>query len=106
MILSLVGLAILFLICFLGVPLGYGMLIIGTVGFAYLRGPVPAMEMAGQQIVDLSMNYNFSTLPLFILMGAFVHRAKLSEDLYEAANAWLSHWRGGGDATDAQVQIS
>jgi C4-dicarboxylate transporter, DctM subunit len=41
------------------------------------------------------MNYNFSTLPLFILMGAFVHRAKLSDDLYEAANAWLSHWRGG-----------
>jgi C4-dicarboxylate transporter, DctM subunit len=52
------------------------------------------------------MNYNFSTLPLFILMGAFVHRAKLSDDLYEAANAWLSHWRAGGDATDAQVQIS
>jgi C4-dicarboxylate transporter, DctM subunit len=95
MILSLIGLAILFVICFLGVPLGYGMLIIGTVGFAYLRGPVPAMEMAGQHIVDLSMNYNFSTLPLFILMGAFVHRAKLSDDLYEAANAWLSHWRGG-----------
>jgi hypothetical protein len=49
MILSLVGLAILFLICFLGVPLGYGMLIIGTVGFAYLRGPVPAMEIAGSR---------------------------------------------------------
>lgn len=85
----------MFLICFLGVPLGFGMLIIGTIGFAYIRGSIPAMEMAGQQIVDLSMNYNFSTLPLFILMGAFVHRAKLSDDLYEAANAWLSHWRGG-----------
>ena len=95
MILSLVGLAFLFLICFLGVPLGFGMLIVGTAGFAYIRGSVPAMEMAGQQIIDLSMNYNFSTLPLFILMGAFVHRAKLSDDLYEAANAWLSHWRGG-----------
>ncbi|MEZ5792752.1 MAG: TRAP transporter large permease [Nitratireductor sp.] len=95
MILSLVGLSLLFLICFLGVPLGYGMLIIGTLGFAYIRGSGPAMEMAGQQIIDLSMNYNFSTLPLFVLMGAFVHRAKLSDDLYEAANAWLSHWRGG-----------
>jgi len=95
MILSLIGLAALFVICFLGVPLGYGMLIIGTLGFAYIRGMGPAMEMAGQQIVDLSMNYNFSTLPLFILMGAFVHRARLSDDLYGAAHAWHSHRRGG-----------
>lgn len=95
MTLSLIGLGLLFLICFLGVPLGFGMLIIGTLGFAYIRGTIPAMEMAGQQIIDLSMNYNFSTLPLFILMGAFVHRARLSDDLYGAAHAWLSHWRGG-----------
>lgn len=95
MIQSLIGLCALFLMCFLGVPLGYGMLIIGIIGFAYIRGFGPAMEMAGQQIIDLSMNYNFSTLPLFILMGAFVHRARLSDDLYEAANAWLSHLRGG-----------
>lgn len=95
MILALVGLCALFLICFMGVPLGYGMLIIGTIGFAYIRGLTPALEMAGQQIVDLSMNYNFTTLPLFILMGAFMHRARLSNDLYEAAHAWLSHRRGG-----------
>src|SRR5690606_16291628 len=37
----------------------------------------------------------FSVLPLFILMGSFVHRAQLSEDLYDAANAWVGHWRGG-----------
>ena len=95
MILSLIGLGLLFLICFLGVPLGIGMLIIGTLGFAWLRGMIPAMEMAGQQVIDLSMNYNFSTLPLFILMGAFVHRARLSDDLYAAAHAWFSHLRGG-----------
>ena len=52
MTLSLIGLGLLFLICFLGVPLGFGMLIIGTLGFAYIRGTIPAMEMAGQQIID------------------------------------------------------
>ncbi len=41
------------------------------------------------------MNYGFSVLPLFILMGTFIHRAQLSEDLYDATNAWLGHRRGG-----------
>ena len=51
--------------------------------------------MAGQQIVDLSTNFGFSVLPLFILMGTFIHRAQLSSDLYDATNAWLGHRRGG-----------
>ena len=32
---------------------------------------------------------------MFLLMGAFVFRAALSDDLYEAADAWLGHHRGG-----------
>jgi tripartite ATP-independent transporter DctM subunit len=51
--------------------------------------------MSGQQILEFSTNYGFSVLPLFILMGAFIHRAQLSEDLYDAAYAWLGHRRGG-----------
>ncbi|MEQ8699737.1 MAG: TRAP transporter large permease [Bauldia litoralis] len=93
---SIVGFVILFAICFLGVPLGFSLLIVGLGGFAFVRGGLgPAIEMSGQQIMDLSMNYGFSVLPLFILMGTFIHRAQLSEDLYDAANAWLGHRRGG-----------
>ena len=32
---------------------------------------------------------------MFVLMGAFVHRSNLSEDLYDASHAWLGHFRGG-----------
>ncbi len=93
---SVIGFVVLFIICFLGVPLGFSLLIVGLGGFAYVRGGLgPAIEMSGQQIMDLSMNYGFSVLPLFILMGTFIHRAQLSEDLYDAANAWLGHRRGG-----------
>jgi tripartite ATP-independent transporter DctM subunit len=34
-------------------------------------------------------------IPLFILMGNFVVRARLSEELYQAAYAFLGHLRGG-----------
>ena len=95
MIESALGFAALFTMVFLGVPLGFSLLLVGLVGFAMLRGILPAISMAGTQIMDFSTNYGFSVLPLFILMGALIHRARLSEDLYDTANAWLGHLRGG-----------
>lgn len=83
------------LLAFLGVPLAFAMLIGGVVGFGMLRGADPAMSMLAQIVVDSSANYGMSVLPMFILMGIFVHKADVSEDLYDAANAWLGHLRGG-----------
>ncbi len=95
MIISLIGFAILFLVAFLGFPLGFTMLVVGGAGFAILRGTEPALEMISQQILDVTLNTNFAVLPMFLLMGAFVHRAALADDLYEAADAWIGHFRGG-----------
>ena len=95
MLVSLIGFAILFLIAFLGFPLGFTMLLVGGVGFAILRGTEPALEMVSQQILDITLNTNFAVLPMFLLMGAFVYRAALSDDLYACADAWLGHHRGG-----------
>ena len=48
MLISLIGFAILFLIAFLGFPLGFSMLAVGGIGFAILRGVEPALEMVIQ----------------------------------------------------------
>ena len=95
MIESLAGFAILLLLVFLGFPLGFAMVAVGFVGFGVVRGWEPALETVGQLILDFAMSYSFSVLPLFVLMGAFVYRAALSEDLYDASNAWLGHHKGG-----------
>lgn len=95
MTLSLIGFAVLLFIAFLGFPLGFAMMLVGFVGFAIVRGMVPALETVSQQILDLALNANFVTLPLFILMGVFVFRAALAEDIYKAAQAWLGNKRGG-----------
>ena len=95
MTISLIGFGALLLIAFIGFPLGFTMMLIGFVGFGLVRGWVPSVEMVIQQIIDMALNYNFSVLPLFLLMGVFVYKAALAEDLYEATNAWLGHWRGG-----------
>jgi len=92
---SLIGIAALCLLGFLGFPLGFTMVAVGFVGFGLVRAWGPALETVGQTVLDLSMSSEFSALPLFVLMGAFIHRSKISDDLYLAAHAWLCHLRGG-----------
>lgn len=95
MITASIGVAILLLIAFLGFPLGFAMIVVGVCGFALLRGVNPALEMAGQTILDLATSSEFGSLPLFILMGIFVYRSGISDKLYQTAQAWLGHYRGG-----------
>ncbi|MXW93804.1 MAG: TRAP transporter large permease [Rhodospirillaceae bacterium] len=106
---TLVGFLALFAICFSGVPLGYTLIIVGTIGFAYVRGEAddvgffeaiaegaePAMTMAGQQIIDMGLNDGLAVLPLFVLMGVFIHRAGLSDGLYAAGNMVFGRAPGG-----------
>lgn len=95
MISALIGFAVLFTLCFLGVPLAISLLFVGASGFAYFRGVHAAGSVVGQQIADAFSSYGFSVIPLFVLMGAFVHRAGLADDLFGGARAWLGHLRGG-----------
>ena len=68
---------------------------VGFVGVAFVVGWGPALSMVGRIAFDTGLSYELSVLPLFILMGNFVTRAGLSEELYEASNAWLGHRPGG-----------
>lgn len=95
MITALVGFAILLLLCFFGLRVGFATLFVGLVGFALERGWSAAFSMTGQQIMDDAMNYNLSVIPLFILMGVFIYRADLSKDLYTAAYSAFGQLRGG-----------
>lgn len=95
MTMALIGFVALFVLAFCGVPLGFAMLLAGVGGFAFVRGLDGSLAMLGQILVDSSANYGMSVLPMFVLMGIFVHKAEISEDLYDAANAWMGHFRGG-----------
>jgi len=97
MTVALVGFGFLLLLCFLAFPLGFSTLLTGLVGFAYLRGWDwhAAVTMMSQQIVETGANYGLSVIPLFLLMGVFIHRANISEDLFDASFALLGRYRGG-----------
>jgi C4-dicarboxylate transporter, DctM subunit len=86
---------VLFVLLFLGVPIAFGLVAVGFVGFALLQGFAPALHMVGQLAFSTALNEELSVIPLFVLMGAFIAASRLSDDLYAAANALLGHLRGG-----------
>ena len=92
---ALLGFAALFTLLFLGLPIAFGMGLVGFVGYSLLVGPAPATLRVGQIAFDTVLSYTLSVLPLFILMGNFINRAGLSQELYMAANAFVGHLRGG-----------
>lgn len=95
MIETLLGLAALMVLLFLRVPIGFAMIAVGAIGIAELRSWKAMWVVSSTTIYDIATSPVFVVLPLFLLMGMFVARARLSDDLFDAANAWLGHLRGG-----------
>ena len=90
-----IGIAFKFLLLFVGVPIAFGLTLVGFLGFGILQGFQPALAMVGQIVFTTVLNEEMSVIPLFILMGAFITLSRLSDELYTAANAMLGHFRGG-----------
>lgn len=91
----LIFFALLFALLFAGVPIAFGMVVVGVAGFAVFTSLDASLAMAGQVVYDTMQSYELSVLPLFILMGNFISQSRMSDDLYAAANAFLGHRRGG-----------
>lgn len=92
---ALCGFAALLTLSFLRMPIAFSMAIVGFAGMAFVNNLPGAMANVGQTAFDAAINYELSVVPLFVLMGNFVTRARLSEELYTASHAFLGHRRGG-----------
>ena len=94
---GLVGLGLMMVLALLRVPIAFAMGLVGFLGVAYLRdwSFAPAMAMVETKVYETGRNYTLSVVPLFILMGNFVTRAGMSQELFRAAYTFVGHLRGG-----------
>ena len=97
MIEGLVALAAMLALVFVRIPIAFAMAIVGTVGYAYMRDWNWAIAFASVQtnVYETGRNYTLSVVPLFIVMGTFVARAGIAQELFRAAYAFIGHRRGG-----------
>ncbi|WP_136635307.1 TRAP transporter large permease [Pseudooceanicola onchidii] len=79
----------------LGIPIAFAMLVVGLAGIALTISEGAAMGMIGQLPINATMSYELSVLPMFVLMGVFVTRARMSGDLYRLSHGFVGHRRGG-----------
>src|SRR5260370_25985961 len=94
---ALLGLLAMMVLAFVRIPIALSMGIVGIVGYAYMRDWSwgAAFATAQTKIYETGRNYTLSVVPLFILMGNFVTRAGMSQELFRAAYAFIGHLRGG-----------
>ena len=95
---GLVGVLALLVVLFLRVPIAVALILVGMLGYAAIDGWSTAFQVVGNVPLELASvrgnAYSFSVVPLFILMGAVASRAHMSRELYDAANAIFSGFRG------------
>src|SRR3954467_3450622 len=82
---------------FLRLPIALSMGVVGIIGYAYMRDWNWAVAFATAQtkVYETGRNYALTVVPLFILMGNFVTRAGMSQELFRTAYAFIGHLRGG-----------
>src|SRR6202050_1508024 len=79
----------------LRVPVGMAMGLVGVSGFGLLVGGGPALKLVGQTSMRTVTDYTFGIIPMFLLMGQVAARSGRSRELFQAANSFLGHVRGG-----------
>ncbi len=92
---ALVGLGAFLALAFLRVPMAFAMGIVGFCGVWWKLSFNAASAMIAQITYETGISYTLSVIPLFILMGNFVVRARISDELFQAAYCYLGHRRGG-----------
>lgn len=93
--LGVIGFGAVLALMFVQVPVAVAMGVVGAVGFLWLQGWDGLAYVMGSSPFESVIPYSLSTVPLFVMMGVFATYAGLSRQLYDAAYAFLGHYRGG-----------
>ncbi|MEP3330380.1 TRAP transporter large permease [Sedimentitalea sp.] len=78
-----------------GAPVGIAMIIAGSIGLYWIAGPNAVYGILASTPHDVAATFEFSVIPMFLLMAAFVMRSGIAEDLFRAAAAWCGRVPGG-----------
>ncbi len=89
------GIVALIVLISAGVPLAFGISLIGIVGISVVMG----LQQAGVQLFQVTFitttDFILTSIPLFILMGQLVAVGQLGRDLYNCVQKWMG-WLPGG----------
>lgn len=94
---GLIALVIVLGLLALRIPIGVGMFVGGIACYLVVyQGDTNALMFTLNKLVYARVSdYDLAVIPLFLLMGQFAIHGGLSRALFNAASAFIGHWRGG-----------
>jgi C4-dicarboxylate transporter DctM subunit len=92
---GIAAMCILLFIMAMGTPVGFAMLLMGFTGFAYLVKMSAAVHILATTPYSVISNYDFSVIPLFLLMASICVKAGLASSLFRLVNVWIGRFPGG-----------
>jgi C4-dicarboxylate transporter DctM subunit len=92
---GLFGIVALIIFLLLGIHVGFAMILIGFIGYSLVGGFTGGISQIALVPWDKLTNYQFSVMPLFVLMSAFISATGIGADAYYAARAWFGKIKGG-----------
>lgn len=93
-IVGLIGIAALLVLIFMGMNIGMALMSVGFIGFAAMTNVKAAISVLSTVPSTQAGSYSMIVVPLFILMGNFAYRARLSSGLFDFSKKWLSRVPG------------
>ncbi len=92
---GIIGLVALLAFFLTGIELGFGMALIGFLGFSIIISTKAALNLLAKDIFDVFASYGFTIIPLFVLMGQIAFNGGIAKSLYNAAHKCIGHIPGG-----------
>jgi tripartite ATP-independent transporter DctM subunit len=93
---GIIGILVMFAVLFVfRLPAAFTMMLVGFLGVAYVTSFKAALGMIGPELWNIFSNYGLTVIPMFILVGEFVHYGGYNNGLYHATYRWFGHYRGG-----------
>ena len=94
-VMGLIGFGVLLVCVFIGIHIGFSLIVIGFLGCVAITGLDVSLSNAGIVPFAVTGDANFAVIPLFMLMSEFISAGGIGGEAYLTARAWIGHIRGG-----------
>lgn len=94
-LIGIIGVACMITILFSGMPVAFGMALVGFFGVWVVRGSASAFGVLPTEFFSTFSTYSLSCVPMFVLMGTIAANSGISKNLYAAGYTFVGHFRGG-----------
>lgn len=92
---AIISLPVVFALIAMGMPISFSLFMGGLLFLPSTSGLHIALTMSARELFSTTGTANWAIMGLFTMMGFFIYRSRLGEDLFRMANHWLGFMPGG-----------